>query len=140
MDTNLKISGSSSWLRWTLVDKERTCLQDFLDRMQPLAGLFVLFFFILKTLLVDSSGTVSEVLPLPLVRFLLGLSLVGCIFLICLTCFGMSVVFDRFPKGDVDVSRWSLGKRIFLFFLASFFVALILFCAFFGVILVQKPM
>lgn len=44
MNDDLKISGFLPWLRWTLVDKERTCLQDFLDRMQSLVGLFVLFF------------------------------------------------------------------------------------------------
>lgn len=140
MDDDLKFSGFWSWLRRTLVDKDRTCLQDFMDRMQSLIGLFVLFFLMLKTLLVDSSGTVSEALPLGFIQACLVLSLVGCTFLICLTCLGMSVVFERLPKGNADVSRWSLGKKIFLISLASFVLIVILFCAFFGALFVQKPL
>lgn len=139
MNDDLKISGFSSWLRWTLVEKKQTCLQDFLDRMQPLVGLFVLFFLMLKTLLVDSSGTVSEVLPLGVAQVFLVFSLVGCVLLICLTCLGMSVVFERLPKGSVDFSRRSLPENIFLFCLALVVLLVVLSCAFFGVLFVQKP-
>ncbi len=129
----------SSWLRSTLVDKERTCLQDFLDRMQSLAGLFALFFLLLKTLLVDSSGTVAAIFPLYLAQFFLVSSLAGCLILICLTCLGMAVVFERLPGGSVDVSKWSLPRRIAAFCFALFIVILIVFCGLFGVMFVQKP-
>lgn len=139
MSDDSRISGFSSWLRWTLVDKKHTCLQDFLERMQSLAGLFALFFLLLKTLLVDSSGTVAEVFPLLLIQILLVFSLAGCLFLICLTCLGMAVVFERLPGTNADVSGWSLRKRIFLSCLALITVAMIIFCGLFGVIFVQKP-
>lgn len=139
MNDDLKFSGFSSWLRWSLVDKKHTCLRDFLERMQSLAGLFALFFLLLNTLLVDSSGTVAEVFPLLFIQILLWFSLGGCLFLICLTCLGMAVVFERLPGANADVSGWSLRKRIFLFCLALITVAMIVVCGMFGVIFVQKP-
>jgi hypothetical protein len=60
-------------------------------------------------------------------------------FLICLTFLGVAVVFERLPRANAGVSVWSLPKRIFLFFLALFVLLVVLSCAFFDVLFVQKP-
>jgi hypothetical protein len=52
MNDDLKFFGFFSWLRWAIVGEKHICLQDFLERMQSLAGQLALF-FLLKTLSVD---------------------------------------------------------------------------------------